>query len=691
MITELFIEGQRADMSKEISALLTYQIDDIKDFGGRHTNFSKTIVLPGTGRNNKLLGHIYDVKSSNQHNAALPNINYNFNAAKGAECQLFQGNIQCFKGVMRLTEIIKDGELVEYEVVLFGELGGFVSAIGSSKLEDLDFSAYDVTYSIANIVNSWNNPGGSGVYFPLMDYGNYSDSTKHNWKYRTFRPALYGKEYIDKIFSAAKFTYDCPLFNTARFKGLVVPHNTKVLQRKSTTYLDVEANHSNLFTSYQGGPGVTETIYLPIHHILGNFVDLGNGTYQYNGPTITTDVNITVDINYENPNDTEFIYFNKNTAGSTIGSINLPQTNNGVTPITTTVKTTAVTFNNGDTIFVTVGCVNASIDWQLNIQINKLGITLGGSGFDFVPINLGEQITINDTIPKNILQKDFFSSILKLSNIYAVEDKWRPRHLVLTPYVDFYDLNPANAVDWTYKLNRDKAQRLKPMSELNSRYYEFNYKSDSDYWNDLYKKRYNETYGSRIYDSQFEFANEKSELPIIFSGTPLVGYQGEDKVYSTIYKKSGNTEEQTDSNIRILQTKKVAGVVGWNILADDGSTLGSYTDYGYAGHLDDPDAPSNDLNFGAPKELFFTVVSGNISVNQFNLYYSSYMAEITDKDSRLFTGSFYLTTKDIANLDFSKLVMIDGALFRLNKISDYNASNPDDCKVELLRVAELLY
>ena len=51
-------------VSTEISALLSFALDDVKDFSSRNTTFSKTIVLPGTARNNKLFGHIYQTGQS---------------------------------------------------------------------------------------------------------------------------------------------------------------------------------------------------------------------------------------------------------------------------------------------------------------------------------------------------------------------------------------------------------------------------------------------------------------------------------------------------------------------------------------------------------------------------------------------------------------------------------------------------
>lgn len=85
------------------------------------------------------------------------------------------------------------------------------------------------------------------------------------------------------------------------------------------------------------------------------------------------------------------------------------------------------------------------------------------------------------------------------------------------------------------------------------------------------------------------------------------------------------------------------------------------------------------------------MVSGDLSNNVFNAYYSPYFAEITDKDSRLLTVNVRLNEVDIYNLDFSKFIYIDGGLYRINKIIDYVPGSLDTTKVELLRVIYTTY
>lgn len=673
MTTELFIENYRLDITADLSALLNFSLDDIKDFSSRSTAWSKTIVLPGTSNNNKLFGHIFQIGQANDYNAASPNVGYNFNASQSADCIIFQDNIQAFKGVLRLLQINIIKGRIEYEVSVFGKLAGLNVALSGGLLEDLDFSAYDHTYNDINIVNSWDNPGGTGIYYPLIDYGTYS-TNKHDWDIRTFRPAVYAYEVIDKMFTAAGFRWSSDLFETPKFRGLVVPYNKKQLTKNLTT----------LFTASKSTP---QTYNFPSGSVAIAF-DVQNGTgFTPNGTNDVFTYNGTVTTN---------VIFDYEFQGTVVGFVFLTIWKNGEG--TGTVVDAQTAFSNPFTISGTVSASFSPGD-TIEFRFEKLApsFTLNVAEWEAttqggvpVPIVIGDTVNINDGLPKNIRQIDFLVSIVKMFNLYVYEDKLDTSLIYLKPYINFYQNAHNSALDWTYKLNRNKAIKLKPMSELTAKVYKFKYKSDSDYYNDLYRKRYNEGYGDRTYDSEFEFTEQVKEFEVIFSATPMVGYGGEDKVYSTIFKQSNGNEETVDSNIRLLQTKKITGVTTWQI-KDGATVLNTLTRYGYAGHFDDPDVPNDDINFGATRELFFILATGNLSNNQFNVYWSGYMREITDKDSKLMSASFYLTPLDIVQLDFSKLIYVDGGLFRLNSIKDYNASKPADCVVELLKVNSVNY
>jgi hypothetical protein len=67
------------------------------------------------------------------------------------------------------------------------------------------------------------------------------------------------------------------------------------------------------------------------------------------------------------------------------------------------------------------------------------------------------------------------------------------------------------------------------------------------------------------------------------------------------------------------------------------------------------------------------------------------MAEIGDANSMLLQANFKLSLADIQLLDFSKNIIIDGTIWRINKIDGFNPLQNTTTKVELLKVIELIY
>lgn len=779
-MVRIFIEGQELDVNEGFTQQITYAVDDLQNLDSKATAFSKTIVIPGTANNNKLFGNIFEFTNSNLTGEGA-NVGYNFNASKAAKVRLEINGLTAIKGVLRLLTIIHDGRNIEYEVAIFGELGGFVNALGNKKLEDLDFSAYNHDYTIANIENSWSgnfqftiggtfyngnrliiyvgeykefyigdiltisgttlNNGnytieqlindtftieifgtpvtfktqtftfsqsvqnetdnditisypkeGRGYFYPLIDYGLVS-SNKQDYKYYALRPAFYVREYIDKIIRGTGFTYESNFFDSDFFKRLIVPHNQKELFNQSTTFYVQNGSSDTIQVSRSGYGSVVG--YQTFNSLTLNdftYSDVDNAKFTYTGI-----VPISVKVTYT------FTYRANGTDG--LGQVEMRVFRTGanfqlalISLIEDNIERTATieaitTLNQNDKIQLGIfGFTAPSGTIEINLKTDSI-ITIKSEPETYIPYTLDDALNVNHCLPVNVFQKDFFTSILKMFYLMVTEDKEKDRHLIIEPFVEFYNLDRASYLDWSDKIDRSQVIKITPMSEINSRYYNLNYKSDTDYYNDNYKKKFNEGYGNVVFDNQLDFAKDSSTTEVIFSATPLVGYEDEDKIVSTIFKWDGTTtdkEERVSSNIRILQSKLIEGVTSWTIKDLDGTTtLGTYTDYPYAGHLDDPDVPGSDLSFGIPKQLYFNLAAGALGNNLFNTYYSSYLAEITDKDSRLVTAKIKLNEQDIFNLDFSKFIWIDGVLYRLSRIVDYTAG--EICTIELLRVIYTTY
>jgi hypothetical protein len=681
-MTRIFIEGYELDLTQGISNQITYAIDDLQNLDSKSTSFTKTIVLPGTANNNKLLGNIFEFNNANFDNPLDANVLANFNASRSAVARIEVNGLQIMKGVLRLLEIVHIDGAVEYECAIFGELGGFINALGNSRIEDLNFDSYNHTYSYANIVASWDTSGSTGYCYPLVDYGNVSTGTygvaKKDFQYTTFKPALFLREYITKIIANSGYTYECDFFDTAKFRNIIIPNNSKQLTKQTSNVLalskainqSMNEGGTQDFVSYETKVGSLFT------------ASVSDTLFTYTGtPTLTTNLTIELFGDYTLAARPLTIALLKNGVVIPLSS----QTYNG-TDLLYYNKTLSVQFATNDTLRVRTTCV---LDIGDEVNVSESTINILNDVATTAPIELGDQIIVNNIIPKGIFQKDLFISVLKMFNLLVTEDKNKTNHLIIKPYIDFWT---GDILDWSDKMDRSKAIKIKPMSEVNARYYNFKYKQDNDFYNEDYRKKFNEGYGDRIYDNGLEFAKDTESVEVIFAASPLFGTSTTDKVFPAIYKKSNeNTKEDSmDHVVRIMQIKKVTSVASWNIL-NLATNLGSNTAYLYAGHLNNPTTPNDDINYGAPQQLYFNLTSGDLSNNLFNTYYSSYLAEITDKDSRLLNAYFDLTDLDIFNLDFSKFIFIDGGLYRINKVMDYAPENNELTKVDLLRVIEKEY
>jgi hypothetical protein len=720
--TEIYLEDYRLDLNQDLSTEYTYAIDDIQDFSSRNTNFSKTITLPGNAVNNKLFGHIFDFNNANFYNESADNVGYNFNASKAANCVIYVDKIQIFKGILRLLEITIDRGTIEYECAVFGELGGFVSAVGNKKIEELDFSEYDHQWSRDNIVNSWEQASGTtasgyGYYYPLIDYGQYSENNKRDWRVGAFRPALFVREYMDKIITGAGYTYTSAFFDSNLFKRLIIPNNQKNFGTQKA-YNFQRRNDSYTFTQ---ADGTTKLIPMSISEITQNYTPNAQFTqFTYTGTSFTGNFECDIRLSWLKNSSIPF-HFDVLVNGTAINSFSWESSSSATAIVHELSVSGNITLNTNDVVSFRFR-QDAATNFQLIVQIGQGLFRIKSASLTFVDYNLGDNIDINATcIPRGIFQKDFFSSIVKMFNLYVVEDATKEKHLNIIPWIDYYqqtanflqindleeelkidntDLllldDPSGLnLDWSYKVDRNKPFKIKPMSELNGRYFEYKYKQDADFYNEDYFKRYSIGYADYLEDTGFEFANDKQTLEIIFAPTPLVGYTGEDKIFPTIFRKTNTqnnpSEDRTEHVIRIMQVRKITGVSNWHIKNSNGNLGSALTSYGYAGHLDNPNIPTADINFGVPNELFFNITTDYPTANLYNAFWSEYINEIIDKDSKLLTCNIYLKTTDIYSLDFSKLIYIDGSLWRLNKVIDFNPNVPDSTKCEFLKVIELTY
>ncbi len=321
-----------------------------------------------------------------------------------------------------------------------------------------------------------------------------------------------------------------------------------------------------------------------------------------------------------------------------------------------------------------------------NFNMNLLSDSFFSVSLADTNIQEGDDLTLNTVLPDKVLQSEFFNSIIKMFNLFVEIDKTNPNNLIIEPRPTFYSSGVTR--DWSDKLDYSKETKIIPMGELNNKTYLFTYKSDTDYFNNLYQTRYAEVYGQQKYDIENDFLKGEVKTEVIFSPTPLVNTLGHDRVISKIYSvDSSGSIKPTNANIRILYYGGLKDTAfQWSHIASSGTTLRS--NYAYAGHLNDVTNPTFDLSFGVPREVNYTPTRYTAN-NLYNKYWRDYIEQIADKDSKLFVGYFYLNEFDIQALDFRDNFYFENEVWRLNKIIDYDRINNQTTKCEFIKLKTL--
>ena len=295
-------------------------------------------------------------------------------------------------------------------------------------------------------------------------------------------------------------------------------------------------------------------------------------------------------------------------------------------------------------------------------------------------------IDFQSAVPKKIKKRDFFKSIIEMFNLYVEPDKDNPNKLIIEPREDFYttDVN-----DWSSKLDVSKDIKYEMLASLNKSRYNYSYKKDGDYYNELYEETWDRVYGNREVDITNDFNSGEYKQEIMFSPTPSVGTVLHNRIIPIIIGVDKDLQPKTtNSNIRILYyggVKDSNEIWTFNTQFTSGSSSPlSMSVYPYCGHFSDPYNPTEDINFGLPKEIYYDNTFGAITVtnnNLYNKYHRKELEEQTDKDSKMVTAWFLLKPADIYSLDFKAQYFFDNTYFRLQEVKyKPNSYEVSECK-----------
>lgn len=751
MAGELFINDRLVDLDQSIPFPLTFNISDIKDVSARKGNKSKTITLPGTRRNYELMLSVFTVSTVEKINDTESDF-IDFDPSIKATARYYQNGLLEFNGVAQLMECKLNNGSWSFDVTLVSDTIDYISRLAKIKVNELGWSEYNHALTLANQENSWSglielngSPSyvysspdwsGRGYYYGIIDYG-YGRATPETFAVDQMPPQAFCYEILEKAFEYADIRWRSNFLESQRFKRLLMAYPGGDLPTIDVT----ESNNDSVFTTENNNTGGfiingSSTVFTEQGDQPG-FLNTFNQTYSDDYDAIVNQDNLnqlqtTTPVKFVSASEALFTI---EYLGDHDLTINITTNGTGATLVNGSYFLKLFGYKNGLNLFDDViysGSINStsttitfSFDYsrQVNLLINdeltfKIGFFLQNTTIQQTSLTSAtttievtsntadlnitkdtQELSGGGTVNLSAFLPDmdcatYFKGLITAFNLYVKPANDSPSVLEIEPLVDFY--NPSgDALDWTYLIDREKEIKVTPTINFASKNYKFMFEQDDDYWNTRYLDDVQKQYGEFMLESQSQFAVKDTTLKLPFSQKLLVKIPTDSPGGFTdlIVPRSFQVKFNEDGTSAIEKKKGKPFIVqlgglrtGDWIHRSESFIDTSRSSYPYVGHLDNLDSPSFDFNFGLPDYVFWA--TDVYPTNNLYLYHERFIKEIVSRFGKQVSAFAQLGTENINSLDFRNLINIDGVVYRLQKVSDYDSGKNTSTQIELIRIIE---
>ena len=124
MLYELYIEGQKADLTEDIEICLSYTALDTEKPEAQHGGYSKSVDLPGSENNNSIFGQLYNLDRSILFDENKT-IGVYFDPSKRCDYVLWYNGDVVDRGYIKVDNVTNEDGDITYSLTLFSDLGDF--------------------------------------------------------------------------------------------------------------------------------------------------------------------------------------------------------------------------------------------------------------------------------------------------------------------------------------------------------------------------------------------------------------------------------------------------------------------------------------------------------------------------------------------------------------------------------------
>jgi len=749
--------GNYAELDcEDIQFVNKFQVADLADISTRKDAITQTITFKGTKKNNIVFGNLSNLNRMVDSTIDLPFL-YNFSITQDIDCFVYENSTLIFKGKLHFisAQHDKDGNIT-YDCAIKGYLVDFFAQINNLFISNLDWTPFNHNYTIANMSSSWSNNYylngslvsgtiGQGYVYPFIDYGESvtTDTTFDNQiDYRNFRPAFYLKEYFNRIFAQSGLTGNYRYTVTGstdfvdQFNNAIIPNNDADYSYTKPPAIIFEITRTGLITAYNANSQTyIDSSHISQYNYLVAFnatvtgstgqsiinTSVTNGQIVNFNSRINTTVSATLVYQFQIQNFAsssanpvvrfQCLYRSSSTGqftviGETIKSYPSNPPSGSIYLYPPDVLKFSVTnqFEAGSQLAIVAYLdVKASNDHYV-IYVMNADLQIGSLySTSTVSVGLNDPVILVGQNTQSIKQTDFLKSIINMFNLYVYPDAEDSRHIIFTPYNDYYSNFSygsvrSSALDWTKKIDNASITQT-PVTEIFN-LYSFNFKSDTDWLNKLYTERWGNTYGNLVLTGA-SYGSNKS-INLLFGSTPCNYYNG--KNFAQLWElDNSNLKKLKVTPPRLLFYNGLKSCPTYEIgKITLNSTTGKYqftsidaADYTFSNYAEANEFTTTtsgdfiDVLYSVPNQVFYTYggITGNSPKKTlFDYYYADQINELMDANTRIIEVAVNLNENDIQQLDFSRPIYFNSVLghnyFKLLSVDYSNKNSPAIVKLQ---------
>jgi len=700
----------------DISAIENATIGDV--FGVS----SQTFSLPGTDKNNQFFGNLFNL-------GATPSVALQ----DSIPCQVLTDGQAVFTGRLYITDIITDQKgYTTYQVNVVNETVDFKFLLTDTYLSQLDWSAYNHSYTYGSITSSWDGAiAGGDIVYPHVDYGrqegdttaptyafsnNPSPTTFDNstlpLRIQDFKPAIRVKAVLDTLFDSVGYEYTSSFIESAYFQNLytlTTPNDGIGVQNENPTTGSFYAYRA---TSNQTFNALTDTklnFNAELYDDYGRY-DLVNDEFtayadgQY-GFTLAFNFSIS---NYGLSNRLRFFVTLQDDLGNQLAGrtfVDPPQSGQLISPFQ------LIALEAGDKVraFVELGTDDGSEVVTVGFGETATYFTTYSTPKSVINAN----VDMGEQFPADLKALDFLQGLIEKFNLVIEPVPGTRNVLRIEPFQDWIDQGVNK--DWTDKI--DRGQRFKIVHPITEQPKEilFSDEEDDDALNQYTVERFGgDVYGTYKYTNDSDLAIGERKIGTTFAATPVKNIPNStDFIIPMLHKREPGQEPRPyafkprllyANGKKAVPSDAYGGSLGTNGAPPRGTIRGTYffrdevgtthREYYWYQMTTYESLPtsntSRDLHFGNRKNpgfwpYFQTNVNGYTANSAYHYYWETYINSLYDIDARKLTCNVYLEPTEIQNIALNDKYFIDGAYYRINKINGANLTYRDTVEVELIK------